>query len=131
MTKMGGDARGGAALSPKQTVGKPIRYVGTGEKLSDLELFHPDRMASRMLGMGDIVSLVERAQDSLDQEEAEAAAAKLAKGQFTLEDFAGQLRQVKKMGPLENVIGMLPGAGKLQDMAVTVRTRTGVRHHQS
>ncbi len=117
MTKMDGDARGGAALSLKQTVGKPIRYVGTGEKLSDLEIFHPDRMASRMLGMGDIVSLVERAQETMDQEEAEATAAKLAKGQFTLEDFVSQLRQVKKMGPLENVIGMLPGAGKLKDMA--------------
>src|SRR5258708_15937579 len=88
MTKMGGDARGGAALSPKQTVGKPIRYVGTGEKLSDLEAFHPDRMASRMLGMGDIVSLVERAQENLHQEEQEAAAPNLPNPQFTPPHFA-------------------------------------------
>jgi signal recognition particle subunit SRP54 len=128
MTKMDGDARGGAALSLKQTVGKPIRYVGTGEKLSDLELFHPDRMASRMLGMGDIVSLVEKAQETMDQEEAEATAAKLAKGQFTLEDFVGQLRQVKKMGPLENVIGMLPGAGKLKDMAGAMPSEQDMAH---
>ncbi len=128
MTKMDGDARGGAALSLKQTVGKPIRYVGTGEKLSDLELFHPDRMASRMLGMGDIVSLVEKAQETIDHEEAEATAAKLVKGQFTLEDFVSQLRQVKKMGPLENVIGMLPGAGKLKDMAGAMPSEQDVAH---
>jgi signal recognition particle subunit SRP54 len=128
MTKMDGDARGGAALSLKQTVGKPIRYVGTGEKLPDLELFHPDRMASRMLGMGDIVSLVERAQETMDQEEAEAAAAKLAKGQFTLEDFVSQLRQVRKMGPLENVIGMLPGGGKLKDMAGAMPSEQDMGH---
>jgi len=128
MTKMDGDARGGAALSLKQTVGKPIRYVGTGEKLSDLELFHPDRMASRMLGMGDIVSLVEKAQENMDQEEAEATAAKLASGQFTLEDFVGQLRQVKKMGPLENVIGMLPGGGKLKDMAGAMPSEQDMAH---
>ena len=128
MTKMDGDARGGAALSLKQTVGKPIRYVGTGEKLSDVELFHPDRMASRMLGMGDIVSLVERAQDTMDQAEAEEAANKLAKGQFTLEDFVAQLRQVKKMGPLENVIGMLPGAGKIKDMAGAMPSEQDMAH---
>jgi signal recognition particle subunit SRP54 len=128
MTKMDGDARGGAALSLKQTVGKPIRYVGTGEKLSDLELFHPDRMASRMLGMGDIVSLVEKAQETIDQEEAEAAASKLARGQFTLEDFVAQLRQVKKMGPLENVIGMLPGAGRLKDVAGAMPSEQDMAH---
>jgi signal recognition particle subunit SRP54 len=128
MTKMDGDARGGAALSLKQTVGKSIRYVGTGEKLSDLELFHPDRMASRMLGMGDIVSLVEKAQETIDHEEAEATAAKLVKGQFTLEDFVSQLRQVKKMGPLENVIGMLPGAGRLKDMAGAMPSEQDMAH---
>jgi signal recognition particle subunit SRP54 len=128
MTKMDGDARGGAALSLKQTAGKPIRYVGTGEKLSDMELFRPDRMASRMLGMGDIVSLVEKAQESMDQEEAEAAAARLTKGQFTLEDFVSQLRQVKKMGPLENVLGMLPGAGKLKDMAGAMPSEQDMSH---
>ena len=128
MTKMDGDARGGAALSLKRTVGKPIRYVGTGEKLSDLELFHPDRMASRILGMGDIVTLVERAQETMDQEAAEAAAAKLTKGQFTLEDFITQLRQVRKMGPLENVIGMLPGAGKLKDVVGAMPNESDLSH---
>ena len=128
MTKMDGDARGGAALSLKRTVGKPIRYVGTGEKLSDLELFHPDRMASRILGMGDIVSLVERAQETMDQEAAEDAAEKLTRGQFTLEDFVTQLRQVRKMGPLENVIGMLPGAGKLKDMAGAMPSESDMSH---
>jgi signal recognition particle subunit SRP54 len=128
MTKMDGDARGGAALSLKRTVGKPIRYVGTGEKLSDLELFHPDRMASRILGMGDIVTLVERAQETMDQQVAEEAAAKLTKGQFTLEDFITQLRQVRKMGPLENVIGMLPGAGKLKDVVGAMPSETDLGH---
>jgi signal recognition particle subunit SRP54 len=128
LTKMDGDARGGAALSLKSTVGKPIRYVGSGEKLSDLELFHPDRMASRILGMGDIVSLVERAQEVVDQGEAEAAAVKMMKGQFTLDDFVSQLRQVRKMGPLENIIGMLPGAGKLKDMAGAMPSEQDVNH---
>jgi signal recognition particle subunit SRP54 len=128
LTKMDGDARGGAALSLKQTVGKPIRYVGSGEKLSDLELFHPDRVASRILGMGDIVSLVERAQDVVDKDQAEAAAAKMMKGQFTLDDFVTQLRQVRKMGPMENIIGMLPGAGKLKDMAGAMPSEEDVSH---
>jgi signal recognition particle subunit SRP54 len=117
MTKMDGDARGGAALSLKATVGKPIRYVGTGEKLNNLELFHPDRMASRILGMGDVLTLVERAQETISQDEAEAAAAKLAKGQFTLDDMVAQLRQVRKLGPLESVIKMLPGGNRLPDVA--------------
>ncbi len=117
MTKMDGDARGGAALSLRATVGKPIRYVGTGEKLNNLELFHPDRMASRILGMGDVVTLVERAQETISQEEAEATAAKLAKGQFTLDDMVTQLRQVRRLGPLESVIGMLPGGNKMKNLA--------------
>ncbi|HEY8740114.1 MAG TPA: signal recognition particle protein [Candidatus Dormibacteraeota bacterium] len=128
LTKMDGDARGGAALSLKQTVGKPIRYVGTGEKLSDLELFHPDRMASRILGMGDIVTLVERAQEVVDKDEAEAAVGKMMKGQFSLDDFVTQLRQVRKMGPMENIIGMLPGAAKLKDMAGAMPTEQDVSH---
>jgi len=128
LTKMDGDARGGAALSLKQTVGKPIRYVGTGEKLSDLELFHPDRVASRILGMGDIVSLVERAQEVVDKDEAEAAAQKLMKGQFTLDDFVSQLRQVRKMGPMENIIAMLPGANKLKGMAGAMPSEQDVSH---
>ncbi|MGI8610048.1 MAG: signal recognition particle protein [Candidatus Dormibacteria bacterium] len=128
LTKMDGDARGGAALSLKSTVGKPIRYVGSGEKLSDLELFHPDRMASRILGMGDIVTLVERAQEVVDKDEAEATAAKMMKGQFTLEDFVSQLRQVRKLGPMENIIGMLPGAGKLKDIAGAMPSEQDVNH---
>ncbi|HEV3234762.1 MAG TPA: signal recognition particle protein [Candidatus Dormibacteraeota bacterium] len=128
MTKMDGDARGGAALSLKATVGKPIRYVGTGEKLSSLELFHPDRMASRILGMGDIVSLVERAQETISQEEAEAAAAKLSKGQFTLDDMVAQLRQVRKLGPLESVINMLPGGAKMAGAAGTMPDERDLSH---
>jgi signal recognition particle subunit SRP54 len=128
MTKMDGDARGGAALSLKATVGKPIRYVGTGEKLNNLELFHPDRMASRILGMGDIVSLVERAQEMISQEEAEAAAAKLTKGQFTLDDMVAQLRQVRKLGPLEGVINMLPGGAKMAGAAGQMPTENDLSH---
>jgi len=128
LTKVDGDARGGAALSVKQVTGKPIRYAGTGEKLSDLEVFHPDRMASRILGMGDVVSLVERAQETLDQEEAEAAAKKLAKGRFTLDDFIGQMRQVRKLGPLESIIGMLPGGNQLKQMGGMMPTEQDLAH---
>jgi signal recognition particle subunit SRP54 len=125
---MDGDARGGAALSIKAVMGKPIRYVGTGEKLSDLEQFHPDRVANRILGMGDIVSLVERAQETMDQAEAEAAAEKLAKGNFTLDDFITQMRQMRKMGPLEGIIGMLPGGAKLKDMAGAMPSEKDLSH---
>jgi signal recognition particle subunit SRP54 len=128
MTKMDGDARGGAALSLKQVMGKPIRYVGTGEKLSDLEVFHPDRIASRILGMGDVVSLVERAQETLDQDEAEAAAQKLAKGRFTLDDFVVQMRQVRKLGPLESIVGMLPGGSQLKGMGAVMPTEADLGH---
>jgi signal recognition particle subunit SRP54 len=128
MTKMDGDARGGAALSVKHAAGKPIRYAGTGEKLSDLELFHPDRVASRILGMGDIVSLVERAQETLDQAEAEAAARKMTAGKFTLDDFVTQMRQVRKMGPLESIIGMLPGAGQLKQMGGAMPSEKDLSH---
>ena len=112
LTKIDGDARGGAALSVKEVVGKPIAFASTGEKLADFEAFHPDRMASRILGMGDVMTLIEKAEDAFDQEEAAAAAAKLQKGQFTLEDFLEQMQQVKKMGPLQNLVGMLPGVPK-------------------
>lgn len=111
LTKMDGDARGGAALSIKQVTGKPIKMVGVGEKLSDLEVFHPDRMASRILGMGDVVTLVEKAQATMDTKEAEKLEKKLRKETFTLEDFYNQLQQLKKMGPLESLVGMLPGVG--------------------
>ena len=100
LTKIDGDARGGAALSVKEVVGKPILFAGTGEKLDEFEPFHPDRMASRILGMGDVLTLIEKAEATFDQEEMEKAEQKLRKGQFTLEDFLDQMRQVKKMGPL-------------------------------
>ncbi|MFN8035697.1 MAG: signal recognition particle protein [Acidimicrobiia bacterium] len=112
VSKIDGDARGGAALSVKEVVGKPILFVGTGEKLENFEPFHPDRMASRILGMGDVLTLIEKAEATFDQDEAKKAEEKLRKGQFTLEDFLDQMRQIKKMGPLQNVLGMLPGMGK-------------------
>jgi signal recognition particle subunit SRP54 len=112
LTKIDGDARGGAALSVKAVVGKPILFAGTGEKLEDFEAFHPDRMASRILGMGDVLTLIEKAEATFDQQEMERAEAKLRKGQLTLEDFLDQMRQVKKMGPIQNILGMLPGMPK-------------------
>jgi signal recognition particle subunit SRP54 len=113
LTKLDGDTRGGAALSIRSVVEKPIKFVGTGEKLDALELFYPDRMASRILGMGDIVTLVEKAQQSFDQEKAQQLEQKIRKSQFTLEDFYTQLQEVKKMGPLSQVLSMIPGASKL------------------
>ncbi|MGH9118730.1 MAG: signal recognition particle protein [Acidimicrobiales bacterium] len=112
LTKLDGDARGGAALSVKEVVGRPIAFASTGEKLVDFDLFHPDRLAGRILGMGDVLTLIEKAEEVYEKDEAEAAAAKLFEGQFTLEDFLGQLQQVKKMGPLSNLVGMLPGVPK-------------------
>jgi signal recognition particle subunit SRP54 len=112
LTKIDGDARGGAALSVKEVVGKPILFAGTGEKLDEFEPFHPDRMASRILGMGDVLTLIEKAEATFDQEEMEKAEAKLRKGQLTLDDFLDQMRQVRKMGPLQNVLAMLPGVPK-------------------
>jgi signal recognition particle subunit SRP54 len=112
LTKIDGDARGGAALSVKDVVGKPILFVGTGEKLEDFEAFHPDRMASRILGMGDVLTLIEKAEAAFDQGEAAVAEEKLRKGQFTLEDFLDQMRQVRKMGPIGNLMKMMPGMPK-------------------
>ena len=112
LSKMDGDARGGAALSIRAVTGCPLKLVGVGEKLSDLEPFHPDRMASRILGMGDIVSFVEKAQEMVDVKEAEKLEQKLRKSQFTLEDFLSQMQQLKKMGPLESLLEMIPGVGK-------------------
>ncbi len=112
LTKMDGDARGGAALSIRHVTERSIKFVSTGEKLDAIEPFHPDRMASRILGMGDVVSLVEKAQETVDLEEAEKLEKKLRKQQFTLEDFYDQLQQIKKMGPLEQILGMIPGIGK-------------------
>lgn len=117
LTKLDGDTRGGAALSIRSVVQKPIKFVSTGEKLDALEPFHPDRMASRILGMGDIVTLVEKAQQTFDRERAEDMERKIRKSQFTLEDFYAQLQEVKKMGPLSQVLSMIPGAGNLGDTA--------------
>ena len=112
LTKIDGDARGGAALSVKEVVGKPILFVGTGEKVEDFEPFHPDRMAGRILGMGDVLTLIEKAEAAFDTGQAEKAAEALQSGQFTLDDFLDQLQQVKKMGPLQGVLGMMPGLPK-------------------
>ncbi len=112
LTKIDGDARGGAALSVKEVVGKPILFAGTGEKLDEFEVFHPDRMAGRILGMGDMLTLIEKAEQTFDEDQKQRAEEILREGEFTLEDFLDQLRQVKKMGPLNNVIGMLPGMPK-------------------
>ncbi len=112
LTRLDGDARGGAALSLKSVTGKPIKFAGVGEKLADFEAFHPERMASRILGMGDVVSLVERAAESVDMEEAQRLEERMKRGQFTLQDFLDQLRQMKKLGSLESLIGMLPGGAE-------------------
>src|SRR4051794_17062297 len=112
MTKLDGDARGGAALSVKAVTGKPILYASTGEKIEQLERFHPERMATRILGMGDVMTLIEKAEEVSDQEQAEELQRKMRKQEFTLEDFLTQLKQVRKMGPLSSVLGMMPGMGK-------------------
>jgi len=116
MTKMDGDARGGAALSLKAVMGKPIKYVGIGEKIDALEVFHPERMASRILGMGDILSLVEKAQTVVDEKQARELEQRIRKNEFTLEDFKTQLLQIKKMGSLQDIIGMIPGLNKLKSL---------------
>ena len=114
MTRMDGDARGGAALSMRAITGAPIKLVGVGEKQDALEDFHPERVAGRILGQGDILGLVERAAETIDQEEAEKLAAKMVRGKFDLEDYASQLRQIGKMGSLSGILGMLPGVGKIK-----------------
>ena len=114
LTKLDGDARGGAALSIKAVTGTPIKFAGLGEKLDTLEQFYPDRMASRILGMGDVLSLIEKAQETVDQEEALKLAKKMRKNAFDLEDFRNQLRQVKKLGSVEQIVGMIPGLNKMK-----------------
>lgn len=114
LTKLDGDARGGAALSIKSITGVPIKYVGTGEKTSDFDTFYPDRLASRILGMGDVVSLVEKAQENIDQKEAERMAEKMRKAEFDLDDFLAQMQQVKKMGSMQSIMGMIPGMSGVQ-----------------
>jgi signal recognition particle subunit SRP54 len=116
LTKMEGDARGGAALSIKNVTGKPIKFVGVGEGLEALEIFHPDRAASRILGMGDVLTLIEKAEAVVDQKQADKLAQKLRKSQFSLEDFLEQIQQIKKMGSLEQILGMIPGINKLKQL---------------
>jgi signal recognition particle subunit SRP54 len=117
LTKLDGDARGGAALSIRSVTGIPITFIGTGERTDGLEPFHPDRLAQRILGMGDILSLVERVQETVDRDEAERVAQRMMESRFTLEDFRSQLNQVKKMGPLGQVLQMIPGAGQMAGAA--------------
>ncbi|MGO9381653.1 MAG: signal recognition particle protein [Mycobacterium sp.] len=120
LTKLDGDARGGAALSVREVTGVPILFASTGEKLEDFDVFHPDRMASRILGMGDVLSLIEQAEQVFDAEQAEAAAAKIGAGELTLEDFLEQMLAIRKMGPIGNLLGMLPGAGQMKDALAQV-----------
>ncbi len=120
MTKVDGDARGGAAISMREVTGVPIKFLGTGEKMNAIEVFHPDRLASRILGMGDMMTLIERAQDEMDQEEVAKAGERLMAGDFNLEDFLNQMQQIKKMGPLGSLLEMMPGMGKMtKDLDMT------------
>jgi signal recognition particle subunit SRP54 len=116
LTKMEGDARGGAALSIKKVTDRPIKFVGVGEGLDALEVFHPDRLASRILGMGDVLSLIEKAEAVVDKKKAEKLARKIQKNEFSLEDFRDQIQQIKKMGSLEQIMGMIPGLNKMKQM---------------
>ena len=118
LTKLDGDTRGGAALSVKKVTGRPIKFAATGEKLSDIEEFHPDRMASRILGMGDVLSIIEKAEESFDIEEAEKLEKQLRKGEFDLNDYLAQLKQIKKMGSFSSILKMIPGLNKIKDLKV-------------
>ena len=117
LTKLDGDARGGAALSIREVTGKPIMYASTGEKLEDFDIFHPDRMANRILGMGDVLTLIEQAEQVMDAKQAESSAARLASGELTLEDFLDQMMMIRRMGPLGNILKMLPGGSQMSQMA--------------
>lgn len=118
LTKLDGDTRGGAALSVKKVTGKPIKFAATGEKLNDIEVFHPDRMASRILGMGDILSVIEKAEESFDLEEAEKLEKQLRKREFDLDDYLAQIRQMKKMGSFSSLLKMIPGMNSLKDVKI-------------
>jgi signal recognition particle subunit SRP54 len=128
LTKMDGDSRGGAALSMRHVTGVPIKFVGVGEKPEALEEFHPDRMASRILGMGDVLTLVEKVQEVVDEAEAERLARRMQRDEFTFEDFLSQMQQLKKMGPLEDILKMLPGVGgRLKGLSVDDRVMDRTR----
>lgn len=131
LTKLDGDARGGAALSMKAVTGKPIKFAGTGEKLDEFEPFHPERMASRILGMGDVVSLVEKAAEAVNLDDAKRMEEKMRKGEFTLEDFLDQLRQMKKLGPLENIMKMLPGGAEAMKGADLSKSEKEFKHMEA
>ena len=119
LTKLDGDTRGGAALSVKKVTGRPIKYIATGEKMNDIEQFHPDRMASRILGMGDVLSIIEKAEEAITEEEAEKLEAQLRKNRFDMDDYLAQLRQIKKMGSFSSILKMIPGLGsKMKDIQV-------------
>ena len=118
LTKLDSDTRGGAALSVLAATGKPIKFVGTGEKLDDFEVFHPERMASRILGMGDVLSLIEKAQNTFDEKEAERLAGKMQQGGFDLNDLLDQMRQIKKMGSLRSLLSMMPGGNKIDESQI-------------
>ena len=120
LTKLDGDARGGAALSIREVTGKPIMYASTGEKLDDFDVFHPERMSSRILGMGDLLSLIEQAEATLDHQKAEEAASKLGSGELTLNDFLEQMLMIRKMGPIGNLLKMMPGGKQMNEMAAMV-----------
>ncbi len=126
LTKMDGDARGGAALSIRKTTEKPVKFIGTGEGIEGLEAFYPDRLARRILGMGDVVSLVEKAQDVVDEKEAQRLQNKLIQNTFTLDDFRSQLKQIQKMGPISQMLGMIPGAAKLKGLSIDDKQLTWV-----
>jgi signal recognition particle subunit SRP54 len=127
LTKLDGDTRGGAAISIKSVVNKPIKFIGTGEKMDAIDVFHPNRMADRILGMGDVISLVERAQEQYDEEEARKLQKKIAKNQFGFDDFLSQIQQIKKMGSMKDLVGMIPGAGKaLKDVDIDDNSFKGI-----
>ena len=131
LTKIDGDTRGGAAFSIKQATGRPLKFVGEGEKLEDFQRFHPDRMAQRILGMGDVLSLIEHAKERLDEKDTEAMAQRLAKNQFTLEDMRKQFQQVKKLGSMNKILGMLPGMGQMKEQLATVATDKRLKHMEA
>ena len=130
LTRIDGDARGGAALSMRQITGKPIKLLGVGEKVDALEAFHPDRIAGRILGMGDVVSLVEKAAENIDKAEAEKLAKKMEKGTFDLDDMANQLKQIRKMGGMGGMLGMLPGIGKIKNQLKDANIDEGILKKQ-
>jgi signal recognition particle subunit SRP54 len=130
LTRMDGDARGGAALSMRHVTGAPIKFSGSGEKIDALEEFHPERVAGRILGLGDIVGLVERASETIDQGEAEKLAKKMMRGQFTLEDYASQLKQISKMGSISSILGMLPGMGAMKQQIENANIDTTIFKRQ-